>query len=152
MSGARVLASADSTPAGADVEWTYDPWREHPRVAALAALAALGTCAVVVSLHLTFVLASALCVACIASFAPALAPVGCAFDAGGVTRRGPFGTQRREWSEIRRADPLPAAVRLSPFARAHWLDATRALVLPLPAAERERLLAALAAHRTAHGR
>lgn len=138
-----------ATPTGAAVVWYFDPWRERPRTAALAALAALLLCALVVAARLPFVLAAALCVACIASFAPALSPVECRLDAAGVARRGWLGWERRAWPDVRRVVNVPAGVRLSPFATPNALDATRALLLPMPGGRRDELREAIARLRSA---
>jgi hypothetical protein len=143
-----ILATA--APPGEAVVWQFEPWREHPLRFVLSAIASLGTCAVVLALHLPFVLGAALCLCCVASFAPALAPVECRMDADGVTRRGPMGAVHRKWSDLRRAEALPAGVLLSPFATRHWLDATRGLVLPMPAARAGDLRAALEGFRGRH--
>ena len=132
-------------------EWVYDPWRERPGIAAAALVAATGLCAVVVAAREPFLIAVALCAFCIASFAPALARTQVRLDAEGAARRALFGWERRRWSEVRRVDELPAAVLLSPFPRRHWLDMTRSLTLPLPAARRAELLATLHSLREAHG-
>ncbi len=149
-----VPVSATPTSAGREAEvltWTYDPWHEHPRVAALAALCALGMCGLVLGLREPFVLAAGLCIFCIASFAPALSPVECRLDPAGVARRGLLGWQRRPWNVIRRVEPLPAGALLSPFSTRRWLDATRSMTLPMPRARRTELLACIERHRETHG-
>ncbi len=136
----------EAAPAGATVQWVYDPWRERPGVAAAALAAALGSCAVVLALREPFLVAAGLCLFCVAAFAPALAPAEVRLDADGAARRSLAGWERRRWSEVRRVDALPSALLLSPFAQRHWLDATRALTLPVPAARRDELLAAVRSH------
>lgn len=140
------LDAGAATAAAAPVvvaEWVYDPWRERPRIAAAALVASAGLCAVVIAAREPFLVAVALCAFCIASFAPALARTHVRLDAGGAARRALLGWERRRWSDVRRMDELPAAAVLSPFPRRHWLDMTRALTLPLPAARRSELLATL---------
>jgi hypothetical protein len=141
-----------ASPTGEAVVWAFDPWRERPRVAVLSALGAVGMCALVVASRLPFLMGVALAVLCVASLSPALTPVECRADAGGAARRGLLGWQRRRWEDVRRVEPLPAGVLLSAHARRHWLDSTRALVLPMPAARRDEIRAALDALRGAHGR
>ena len=114
------------------VEWIYDPRREHPVRAAVAAGLALALAALSFGTGLPFPVAAALAVACTLSVAPALAPARCRVDASGVARRGPLGWNRRAWSEVRRARCGRRALLVSPYAGRHWLDAWRALVLPLP--------------------
>ena len=143
--------STTATSAGEAVVWRYDPWRERPRVAVLAAVSSLGLCLLVLSLRLPFVLGGALCLSSVAAFAPALARVECRLDATGCARHGLLGWERRRWEEVRRAEALPAGVLISPFAARHWLDSTRAMLLPLPSGSRSQLLAALARFREPHG-
>ena len=134
-------ASSAATPNAAleaDTGWTYDPWRERPRVATLAAVAALGLCVLVVRAHEPFLVALGLCVFCAASFSPALTPVECRIGSDGVARRGLMGWERRAWATVRRLQPLPSGLLLSPYTRPHWLDGTRGLTLPMPARDRAR--------------
>ena len=145
------VGSPGPAPAEPEVAWTYDPWRERPGVATLAAVAALGLCALVVLARLPFLVAAGLALACVASFAPALARAECRLDGRGAVRSGPFGTARRTWTEVRRVDVLPAGALLSPYGRRHWLDAQRGLTLPMPAGRRSELLGTLARLREAHG-
>lgn len=143
-------APATAAPPGAAVVWHFDPWREAPRTAVLASLAALSLGALVVAARLPFVLASALCVACVASFSPALTPVECRLDEEGAARRGLLGWERRAWKDVRRVIDVPGGVRLSPFATPNPLEATRALLLPMPRARRDALRAEIARLREAH--
>jgi len=46
-------------------------------------------------------------------------------------------------------EELPSALLLSPYPRRHWLDATRALSLPVPPGRRDELAAAVRALREA---
>lgn len=146
------LSPAPAAPAAAPpavASWTYDPWRERPRVAAAALASAAVLCAVVVAAREPFLVAAGLCAFCIASFAPALARTEVRLDADGAARRSLLGWERRRWDQVRRVDELPAAAVLSPFPERHWLDRTRSLTLPLPAARREELLATIRSLREA---
>ncbi len=49
------------------------------------------------------------------------------------------------WRELRRLDLVPAGALFSPYGRRHPLDPHRALLLPLPAGERDELAAWLRA-------
>jgi hypothetical protein len=139
MDAANPVASVEATLA----QWTYDPWRERPRVAWVAALSALALCLLVLAAHEPFLIALALCLFCVGSFAPALAAVEVRLDAQGIARRGLFGWERRAWHDVRRIDELPAGLMLSPYARRHVLDATRGWSLPMPAADRLALRASV---------
>jgi hypothetical protein len=142
--------AAEAIPAEA-LEWTFNPWRERPGLATLAGVLALGMCAILVTLGESTLVTAALAIAAIASLSPALAPARCRVDAQGAARGGPFGWQRRPWSDVRRAVARPAALVLSPYASRHWLDPYRALFLPLPALERDRLLTQLRPVLAHHG-
>ena len=133
------------------VEWSFNPWRERPARSALAALLALGLCVLVLSWRESIVLSAALCMAAVASLSPLLTPLECRVDHDGVARRGPLGWERRRWSEIRRAVLRRAGLLVSPYAAPHWLDGTRGLYLPLPAATREALAPSIAPHLQRHG-
>jgi hypothetical protein len=139
-------------PAGEDVAWVFDPWREHTRTAALSALCAAGMCALVVAARLPFLVGVGIALFCVASLAPAITPVECRIHAGGAARRALLGWERRRWQDVRRVQDLPAGVLLSASAKPHWLDATRAMALPMPAARRAELRATVDALRNAHVR
>lgn len=130
-----------STPAESRIAWRYDPWREDPRRALAAFAAAVLCCALVVAQRESAWLGVGLSLFVIAAFAPAIAPRACAIDAAGAEVRGPLGIARRRWTDVRRIDDIPAGVLLSPHAAATALDAARALLLPMPRAERDSLRA-----------
>jgi hypothetical protein len=142
---------ADPRRAEAALEWSFNPWRERPGRAALAATVALGLCAAVMSLGEATVLTIGLSLAAITSFSPLLSPARCRVDGTGAACGGPFGWERRAWGDIRRAVTRPAALVLSPYASPHWLEAYRALVLPLPTRDRQRLLGELRPVLERHG-
>ncbi|MBI5708963.1 MAG: hypothetical protein HZC42_01475 [Candidatus Eisenbacteria bacterium] len=130
---------APAPSADAPVEWSFNPWRERPARSALAAALGLAMCAALASLREPVLLTFALCLAALASLSPLLAPARCRVDEQGAARSGPFGRDRRAWREVRRAVRRRAGLLLSPHARPHWLDPWRALVLPFPLGESERL-------------
>ncbi len=135
------MAVAESVHACAPepIAWVYDPWAERPGVAWTAALVALALCMLVIATGESFLVTLGLCMFCVGAFAPVLTRVECRLEAAGVARRGLLGWERRAWSSLRRMDRLPAGVLVSPYARRHVLDSVRGLVLPMPAAHRERL-------------
>jgi hypothetical protein len=135
------LTAGGAAPIGTAASWVYDPWHERPRVAAAALLSAVALCALVVAAREPFVMSVALCAFCIAAFAPALAKTEVRLDADGAARRSLFGWERRRWAQVRRVEELHSALLLSPYSRRHWLDATRALSLPVPPARRDELAA-----------
>ena len=133
------------------LEWRVNPWRDEPRRATAAALAGLGLCAVVVSLGEAPLFTGALCLAVLGALSPLLSPAECRVDDEGVSRRGPFGRERRAWGQLRRAQRAPAGLLVSPYAASHWLDGPRGLLLPLPRRDRETLLAGIETHLERHG-
>ena len=129
------LPSAAAPPLGADVapiEWSFNPWRERPARAWIAASASLALCVAVALLGVPVVVMLGLCIATLGSLSPAFSPSRCRLDGDGAARRGPFGWDRKRWREIRRTIAGRRAIVLSPHARPSWLDAFHALVLPLP--------------------
>ena len=133
------------------LEWSFNPWRDRPLAACAGAAMALGIGLVVASLAQPLPVRVGLGLAVLGALAPALAPARCRVDERGVEKRGPFGTVRRPWDGLRRASPRATAVLVSPYARPHWLEPYRGLVLPLPARGREALRAELASRFHAHG-
>ena len=142
---------APAAGAHAPVQWSFNPWRERPLRSWLAALFALGLCALVLASRESWLLSVALCVVAVATLSPALSPLECRVDDDGVARRGPLGWERRRWSDLRRAVLGRGGLIVSPYARRHWLDETRGLYLPLPSAIREALAPSIAPHLQRHG-
>jgi hypothetical protein len=135
---AAARAPAGQAPpadAAAALEWTYQPWRERPGRAALAAVAAFGFCVLILRLGLQPLTAALLCIVTVSVIAPTFVPARCRVDAAGVAVRGPAGWTRRAWADIRRARSGPHGLLVSPFSRRHWLDPYRSLFLPFPAAQ-----------------
>ena len=133
------------------LEWAFNPWRERPGAAALAAVLMLGVCLLVAGARESFVLTLALCLAGAGALAPALAPLRCRIDHAGVARRGPLGWERRAWAEIRRAALRGSGLFLSPYAERHWLDPYRGFFLPLPGSGRAALADAIRPYLERHG-
>jgi hypothetical protein len=144
-------APEEHADGGAALDWTFNPWRERPGAAALAAVAALGMCLAITRMGESAVLTVALCLAAVGALAPLIVPTRCRVDPQGVARLGPTGWRRRSWSEISRGTLGPTGLLVSPYARRHWLDATRGLFLPLPARARETLIARIQPRLLRHG-
>lgn len=130
MSGAGAEAPAVE-PA---LEWTYDPWRERPALAGAALAFALLMCAVLVSLRESLILTAGLALVAVAALAPLFTRARCRVAGGELARRGPLGWDRRPWRDVRRARLTRGGLLVSPYPEPHWLDAHRALFLPLPRA------------------
>ena len=133
------------------LEWSFNPWRDRPLAAAAATLMTVGMCLVIASLAEPPLVRLVLGLAVLGTLSPVLSPARCRVDDDGIQKRGPFGTARRRWSELRRVSARPAGMLLSPYARPHWLDPYRGLLLPMPARGRASLLAALRGRLEAHG-
>jgi hypothetical protein len=133
------------------VEWSFNPWRERPARSVAATVLALGLCLLVLAWRESVVLSGALCLAAVATLSPALSPLECRVDEEGVARRGPFGWERRRWSDIRRAVLRRAGLLVSPYRSRHWLDATRGLYLPLPSSATETLTPSIEPYLHRHG-
>jgi hypothetical protein len=125
-------ALAHAPESAPPVEWSFNPWRERPGRAGVAAGVAVAMCVAVAALGIPMLVTLGLCLATLGALSPAFSPSRCRLDDAGAGRRGPFGWERRRWSEIRRAHAGRRAIVLSPYAHPHRLDAFRALVLPLP--------------------
>ena len=121
------------------MEWTFDPWSERPVVAAIAALAVLAMWLAIAGARLPLLLAVGLGAFAGAPLLPAVIPAACRIGVDGAERRGLIVRQRRAWTDVRRVEDVPVGVLLSPFAERNWLDATRALTLPMPGTRRAEL-------------
>jgi hypothetical protein len=128
-----------------ELRWTAHPAKSRPRDVALVAMVTLFSAwAVLVSLRSPYlaVLAAVLLLVSVASF---LLPTRYRIGDDGVEERR-FGRHRfRAWSELRRIQIGPGAVLVSPFARKHYLDRYRGIVLSLDGAPRDQVIAALRA-------
>jgi len=133
------------------VSWTFDPWRERPRAAAIGALAVLAFWLAIVWLRFPLGIAVALGGMAAAPLLPAFVPAACSVSPAGASRRGLLVTVRRAWRDVRRIDDVPVGLLLSPFARRGWRDATRALTLPMPAPRRAELRGLVRGLWGAHG-
>jgi hypothetical protein len=125
------------------VEWTFDPWTERPLPAGVAALAVLGMWLMIAWASLPALVALLLGAFSALPLLPAFVPASCRVGPAGAERRGLWVSARRSWADVRRIEDVPVGVLLSPYAERHWLDATRALTLPMPSAKRSQLRAAV---------
>src|SRR5262249_24696309 len=121
------------------LEWTFDPWPERPAAAIVASVAVAAFWLGVAALRLPTLLAVALDVIAASPLLPAFVPAACRVSADGAARRGLLGWERRRWTDVRRLEDRPVGGLLSPVAERHWLDATRAFTLPMPAPHRAEL-------------
>ncbi len=121
------------------VEWTFDPWADRPVTASLGALAVLAMWLLIATVGFPVLIAVALGVVVASPLSPAFVPAACRIEPAGAARRGLLGWVRRPWSAVRRIDEVPVGLLLSPYPRRHWLDASRALTLPMPGPRRREL-------------
>jgi hypothetical protein len=134
------------------ITWRFDPWTERPLTASLASLSVLLMWLMIAAARLPWVLALGLGGIVAAPLAPAFLPAACRLEATGAARRGVLGWLSRSWADVRRIDDVPVGVLLSPYATRHWLDATRALTLPMPRPRRAELSALVRERWGARGR
>ena len=114
------------------LEWSYNPWRERPARSWAALSWLLLGLVLLATLGLPWGVRLGLSLALAASVGAVLVPGSYRLDDRGVTLGcGPF-TRHRPWAEVRRVVRSPEGVLLSPFATQGWLDAYRAVFLPLP--------------------
>ncbi len=121
------------------VEWTFDPWADRPVTAGLGALAVLAMWLLIATVGFPVLIAVVLGVVVASPLTPAFVPAACRIEPAGAARRGLLGWARRPWSKVRRIDDVPVGLLLSPYERRHWLDASRALTLPMPRPRRGEL-------------
>jgi len=157
MSGAQAIQPgappASGAASGTDyaLVWSFNPWRDRPLAATAAALITVGLCLAIGTLREPPLLRAILGLAVLATLSPALSHAHCRVDAEGVAVQGPFGTARRRWGDVKRVAARPAGVLVSPFERPSWLDSYRGLLLPVPPAGRDALLAELRGRLVSHG-
>jgi hypothetical protein len=109
--------------------WTVHPARQRPADAALAAaIISFAAWAVLVGLQSLLLTGLAIVILLLATAAFWL-PTTYILDENGVAEQR-LGRQRmRAWSELRRYTVGSRGALLSPFARSHWLDRYRGVVL-----------------------
>lgn len=121
--------------------WTAHPAKRRPRdlflVLAVVLLTAGAVLASLESLFLTALSALFLTMA----VAPFLFPTRYTLTDTAVSERRLGREKMRQWADLRRLQVGPGAVLVSPFARPHWLDRYRGLVLILDGADRDEVLA-----------
>jgi len=153
----RAVAAADgpAPPGGGNsdppLEWSFNPWREHPGRASAGALAIVLVLAILLEWRLVALAQIALAIAVGLALGPALMAARCRVDEAGVARRVLVGWDRRSWTDIRRAvvlrEGLLVSRRTKPGARVDF----GGLWLPVPHAEGERLLPELRRRVAQHG-
>ena len=128
---------------GVELTWTAHPVKRRPRDAALVAMVVLfsayGVMAFTRSIFLA-VLAIAILLISIAAF---LLPTRYKLDDDGVEERRLGRRRFRAWSELRRVQVGAGAALVSPFARKHWADRYRGMILLLDGAPRDQVVSIL---------
>jgi hypothetical protein len=139
----RTLSRASCYGRGVDLRWTAHPAKRRPRDVALVAMVVLFSAwAVMVGLHSAF-LAALAAVILLISVSPFLVPTHYRLGDDGVEERRLGRRRFRAWSELRRVQVGRGAALVSPFARKHWLERYRGLLLYLDGADRDAVIAAL---------
>ena len=128
-----------------ELRWTAHPAKSRPHHVALVAMVVLlSSWAVMVSLRSAFLagLAAAILLVSVSAF---LLPTHYKLDDDGVEEIRLGRRRFRAWRELRRVQVGPGAALVSPFARKHWLERYRGMILYLDGAPREDVVAALRA-------
>jgi len=124
------------------VTWSYRPWREAPRRAALALGSFAALALLLAFCGLPMLMYVALVVVLLQPFASAFAlSSSYRVTSEGVGRWLFVGWEMRPWQEIRRIDEVEVGLLVSPRRQRNWLDATRGLTLPMPGESRQELSA-----------
>jgi hypothetical protein len=124
----------------AEVEWTFDPWRDQRGTAVLALLGVLALWAVLWTFHLPLVIAVPLGVFTAWPLLPAVAPAECRIGPAGASLRRFLITMERRWADVRRIQEVPVGSRLCKYSvRLQRLDTYASLTLPMPRSRRAEL-------------
>jgi len=128
-----------------ELRWTAHPARRRPQdVALVAAVVLLSAWAIMVSLQSAY-LAALAAVVLVLSVSPFLLPTHYRINDDGVEEVRIGRRRFRPWSELRRLQIGAGAALVSPFARPHWLDRHRGILLYFDGADRDQVVAALRA-------
>jgi hypothetical protein len=128
-----------------ELRWTAHPAKRRPHhVALVVMIVLLSSWAVMVSLRSAFLagLAAAILLVSVSAF---LLPTRYKLDDDGVEEVRLGRRRFRAWSDLRRLQIGPGAALVSPFARKHWLERYRGMILYLDGAPRDEVVAALRA-------
>jgi len=126
-----------------DLRWTAHPAKRRPRDVALVAMVVLfSSYAVLLFTHSIFLSALAIVVLLI-SVSAFLLPTHYTLDDDGVHERRAGLTRSRAWGDLRRLQIGPGAALVSPFAKKHYMDRYRGVLLYFDGADREAVVKAL---------
>jgi hypothetical protein len=134
--------AADATVAetGPVVEWSVNPWRDHPARAVGAAVSAVGAMALASWTGLPPLTTLALAIAAALVLAPGYLSTRFRIDDLGIGRRiGPLGWETRGWARVRETRLGRSGLSIAGGPGGGALAALRAMHLPLPDADRHRL-------------
>jgi len=124
----------------AEVEWTFDPWRDQRGTAVLAMLGVLALWALIWTFHLPLVVAVPLGVFAASPLLPAVAPAECRVGPAGASLRQFLITTERSWADVRRLRNVPMRSLLSKYSvRLQRWDQYGSLTLPMPRSRRAEL-------------
>lgn len=110
------------------ITWVSHPARREPARAAFAVVV-IAVMVVGVTLWVGPILGLVALLVMLGSVYGFLFAAQYELDERGITIRTIFGSQRREWSTLRRADVGQRGVHLSPFSTRSWLDGPRGIYL-----------------------
>lgn len=123
--------------------WTAHPAKQRPRDLVLViAVVCLTMGAVLASFESLFLagLAAVVLIAAVSSF---LLPTRYTITDVDISEKRLWRYKARQWAELRRLQIGPGAALVSPFARPHWLDRYRGLVVMFDGAPRDEVIAIL---------
>ena len=126
-----------------ELTWTAHPVKRRPRDAALVAMVVLFSAYGVMAFTRSIFLALLAIAILLVSIAAFLLPTRYTLDDEGVEERRLGRRRFRAWSELRRVQVGAGAALVSPFARKHWADRYRGMILLLDGAPREQVVALL---------
>lgn len=121
--------------------WTAHPAKRRPRDLFLVLAVLLLTAGAVLASFESLLLTGLAVVFLIVAVAPFLFPTRYTLTDAGVSEKRLWRHKIRQWADLRRLQIGPGAALVSPFARPHWLDRYRGLVLMFDGADRDRVVA-----------
>jgi hypothetical protein len=133
------------------LEWTFNPWRQDLRRAAVGAVTTAAAAILLAGAGLPAFAVAALALAFLATVHQAIFPTRCRVDGEGVARRLGLGWERRPWESIRSATLGRGGLFVSPGMGREVLATFRGLWLPLPSSEAEALVGELRRRLAARG-
>jgi hypothetical protein len=135
----------------APLEWTFNPWRQDTRNAAVGAVVAIAVLGLIAGFGLPPLAIAVMAAIFLATVHPAILPTRCRVDGEGVARRLAFVWSRRPWNGIRGARLGRAGLYVTTSKHPGVLASARGLWLPVPRTLAPGLLDELSRRLAQHG-